>query len=112
MIDFLYAHWKAIVLLIVALIEVIASFVVIIKLPKNKVLTAFKEIVIRLPEFVNEAESLMVGANRKKMFVIKRCFSVLASFTGFSDEKIEKLYFDDISKLIEDILSTPQKKGY
>ena len=35
-IDFLFTHWKAIVLLVVALIEVVSSFVVIIKLPKNK----------------------------------------------------------------------------
>lgn len=111
MIRFISEHWVYLVLILTAIFEVLASIVVISKTPKNKVLTAFKEIVLKLPGFVNEAESLLDGANRKKMFVIKRCFSVLASYTGFSDAKIEKLYFDDISKLIEDILSTPHKKG-
>lgn len=111
MIDFIVQNWLVIVLVFASCCEVLASIVVIAKTPKNKVLAAFKEIVLKLPQFVNEAESLLVGANKKKMFVVKRCFSVLASYTGFSDSKIEKLYFDDISKLIEDILSTPQKKG-
>lgn len=111
MIELILNNWMYFVLVLAAIFEVIASIVVIVKTPKNKVLTAFKEVVVKLPSFIQEAESLLVGANKKKIFVIKRCISLISEITGFKDSKIEKLYFNDITKLIEDILSTPQKKG-
>lgn len=110
MIQFLFAHWIAIVLIFTAVLEVIASLVVIIKTPKNKRLQKLLAMSSRIPEFINQAEALIVGASEKKVFVIKRCINYLADALGLSTEKIEKLYLTDISEAIEDVLSTPQKK--
>lgn len=103
-IKFLQSYWRE----ILTVFLVIASLVIFIlkKKPKiNEMDNIILEVLVKLPEFINNAECI-VGAEAKKSLVIECC-------KGFVKDQfnvdLPVSYLASLGNCIEAILSTPQK---
>lgn len=65
----------------------------------------------KLPEFINDAESLGKSGEEKLHYVLERAILLLCHGYGYVYEDINKSMKKRIEYAIEAILSTPQKKG-
>lgn len=105
--NFILENWKVIVFLLLLLIDVIVAIVTGNK-SKSSVLCS---LLIKLPEFINAAEKEFKDGRLKYTKVFSLCLTYLASLTGLSETKVCARYQRLIDNAIENILSTPEKKG-
>lgn len=64
-----------------------------------------------LPGYIAYAEKLYLDGRSKYGYVFNKCIEFLVLLTNESSEEIIKKYATKIDVAIENILSTPQKKG-
>lgn len=111
MIDFILSNYKIIIFCFVCFVELVLLVISVIK--KNKVADpAISNVICNLPTMVNLAEEKFgVGHGAEKLqFVLGFAISLYKRLTGITitlDSKIASRFED----AIEDILSTPKKKG-
>lgn len=105
--QFLENHWFEILKVLVAVV----TLLILIFKKKVKVEDFFTGYLLALPGFINEAEELGLSGEAKYLKVFSRSINYLMSVSGKSLEEVTALYAKRINDSIEDILSTPQKKG-
>lgn len=106
MIEFLQEYWFQLVIVIVSLASVVCSF---IRRKSSGSMDEIKNMIADvLPGFINLAEASGVHGKSKLMFVID---SVMKRIKGYTSEKDEQFWMSYIRDQVENILSTPQKKG-
>lgn len=107
-IEFFSVYWKEI---LYASSTFISLMCVIFRKCKVKVIDSAYEVVVqKIPFLINRAEFLFSKGIDKKNFVLNACVNLLADITHKSFETCS-VYHDRFSQVIEDILSTPTKKG-
>lgn len=87
---------------------------IILLLKKNKLVvkdTIFENLLLMLPTLIKQAEESGGTGSDKKALVLSYALNWLVSFTSKTFEEIKSLYADRVSRAVEEILSTPQKKG-
>ena len=87
---------------------------IVLFLKKTKIIqkdTIFEKLLERLPSIIDKAERLEKPGVQKKAYVLGVCYAFISEFTGKDTSEVAEEYGDRISKVIEDILETPQKKG-
>lgn len=113
---FLVDNWR-IILDIVVLISSIIFF--ILKKKPLKVVDSVKSIIIEaLPTIINRVEnykdifdpSRKLSGEEKLQMVVHSCQSIMVDECGIKEEDL-CFYTSNLIQWIEDILSTPQKKG-
>lgn len=110
LIDFIMAHpWiiGAAAAILFSFIEFIINLLVF----KNKKVNFLELVIEKLPSFINEAESISSDGKFKKEYCLSLALKYLSLLTGKKCEALDKKYSIVISNCIENILSTPQKKG-
>lgn len=105
--EFILENWKVIVFLLLLLCDVVVA---IISGNKGKANILFS-LVLKLPEFINAAEKEFKDGSLKYTKVFSLAVDYLASLTGLSQSKVCAKYSMLIDTAIENILSTPEKKG-
>lgn len=105
--NFIVENWKVILFLILLLIDVIIDFIRGSKMQTSVLLA----LVTKLPEFILEAEKTGASGTVKYTKVFGLAVDYLASLTGLSTSKVCAKYSKFIDGEIENILSTPEKKG-
>lgn len=110
MIEFLKTYWKLIVALILIALDVV--LLVLKKRPLKVVNAVTSTISDILPSLINEAEAKYGQGNGdlKLELVIHLCKQYLISCLGLTLEEANT-YTGLIKTAVENILSTPQKKG-
>lgn len=93
------------------LVLLIAVTLITIFKKKVKVSDVFTQVLLVLPSFISLAESQFTDGPSKYSFVFNKCVELLMSLTHQDQEKVIDQYTALIDKAIENILSTPQKKG-
>lgn len=107
-IEFLQIYWKEIFSAFCAILSLLC---VIFRRSKIKVIDSAYEVVVeKIPTLINRAECLFCHGIEKKNFVLNACINLLADITHKSFETCS-VYQSRFSQVIEDILSTPTKKG-
>lgn len=106
--DFLRQYWK----IILEAVLVLISFIILIIRIKNKKVDMkpfLLDVVEWLPTFINSAEDSGLSGSEKYSAVLEAALKRLSTLTNLPLDEIARYasYFDDI---IEEILSTPQKK--
>lgn len=107
-VSFLIENWQPVSGLLLALLGLLLTLFK--KKPKAYSFMDYADaIVSKIPELINEVEKPGCGSSKKEL-VISRCLAKLKLCCSCSERELElaKKFFD---KAIEDILSTPHKKG-
>lgn len=105
--EFCGQNWQFLVCVLVAVFEAIVLF---IRTKKSKLLL-FQDIVSSLPSFIKDAEEVGESGENKLLYVLDRAIALLEVHTGQKRSVLLKAYSDLIIDKVEEILSTPQKKG-
>ena len=106
MIQFLQTYWFELALII---LTVVSTVVAIIRKKPSKSEAEIKNLIAELvPGFINLAEATAVCGKTKLMFVID---SIMKRIKCYVSSKDEQYWITYISEQVENILSTPQKKG-
>lgn len=106
--DFLLVYWKELFYAFCALLSLVC---VIFSKRKVKVFDSpFEVVVQKVPSLINKAEQLFSSGIDKKRFVVNSCITLLSDITHKSFESVS-VYSEKFSRIVEDILSTPTKKG-
>ena len=109
--DFLKDNYELVILICCYLVNLLAIFISIIKSPK-KLATYFVALLDKLPQLLCEAEKIgFPSGESKKNFVIDLAINYLVCLTGWTPEKVSAIWSNQISLAIENMLSSPQKKG-
>lgn len=98
----------------VELIEICLTFIaILIVIFKKKVKKCpdFEMLLTVLPGYIREAESKYSEGTDKYVYVFNLCIEFLNLLTGDSKQRVIETYTTKINAAIENILSTPQKKG-
>lgn len=107
LIDFLRRNWKWLLPCICTFV----SFIVLLFKKKVKIKDVFSMVLMKLPSFINLAEEAASSGEEKFSFVFTACLSLLCDALGCSMAEAESKYGALVTNAIEEILSTPQKKG-
>lgn len=113
MIDFLIAHWR----IILSVVLLLVSFLLLLirKRPKTFIDTfgCVKEAILeRLPLLISLCERPGNGSEKLDEVIVYCLQYIETEVIGRQMSDIERSYFTDfISKYVEAILMTPQKKG-
>ena len=112
MLEFLQNYWKLIALAVLLLLDVI--LVVLNRRKPIKVYDSVHQAILYiLPSLIKSAEQSYIATGQgdaKLSMVIELIHNYLVSVYGMSYE--EAVTYDEfVKKQVEDILSTPQKKG-
>lgn len=105
--SFLRRNWKWFLPLCVDLVV----FLVLLLKKKVKVVDVFSMVLTKLPVFINRAEELYSNGDDKLKYVLSCAVSLLAAENGSNVTDILEKYGDLLINAIEEILSTPHKKG-
>lgn len=94
-------------------LEVITLIVTIITMCKKrvKVDNALTAVLSKLPDLINLAENTGLDGKTKFALVFSKAIKLLADTTGKDEDTCINSYGTDINLAIENILSTPTKKG-
>lgn len=108
MIQFLQDYWFVVVSIVLAVAELL-----ILVLKKNKINvmdSAFESVLQKLPAIINSAEKIFGAGNgdKKKTWCLQFAKGLYESLGGVDDKDYVGVL---LSRAIEDILATPQKKG-
>lgn len=109
MIQFLTSYWKEVLEVVCLIISLVLWLLKKTKIVKQD--TILEQLVLRLPVMIRQAEKTDGNGAEKKASVMLYALSWLADMTGESMQEISKKYEAKIDVLIEDILTTPTKKG-
>lgn len=109
--DFIIEHYKILSIAASILIEIILTIILIFKKSKFRDVSVTESLKNRLPEFISLAEkSFGSGHGVEKLnFVLAKVSTFYKLLTG-NDFVLDSWIGAEIKALIEDILSTPQKK--
>lgn len=109
--DFLVSHWKLIALAVLVILD--AVLIILNRRKPVKVYDGIHTAICSvLPQLIKDAESSYCsGHGSEKLSMVKELiFNYLCAVYGMKME--EAIQYDDfITRQIEEILSTPQKKG-
>lgn len=108
-IDFLKVYWKESIPVFCAFLTLFFS--ILRKTKIKKIDSSFEQAIEKLPRWILTAELVFSQGNSKKEFVIDQALKFISQIDhrDYSDVSIE--YSDRISDALENILSTPTKKG-
>lgn len=107
--DFIVQNWYYIALIFIAICNMI-----LLICKKNKVVqedTLFTKLLEILPVMIRRAEDTGLDGVNKLTFVIDTAMSWLADYTGKNTACIRATYQERVITAVENILSTPEKKG-
>lgn len=96
--------------IIESVLTIIVLFVTIFK-KKVKINDVFQSVLMVLPEYISLAEKEFKDGSEKYSFVFGKCVQLLMNLTHLSSSKVLDQYTAMIDSAIENILTTPQKKG-
>lgn len=107
--DFIANYWKELIALVCFLLEITISIILLVKRNKKES-PVISEIVLKLPSIISHAEKVFPSGNgaSKLELVLSVIDKLFKKETGNPMTKSESKFF--VEK-IEEILSTPQKKG-
>lgn len=110
MLEFLKTYWREILEVVVLTVSIIIATVR--KKPSSSLVSDIKaRLAVLVPVLVKQVESPGNGSE-KKSIVIGKCLSAVTGFYGRKLQEDESSYWKQyVSNQIEDVLSTPQKKG-
>lgn len=111
MIEDIINYCKDNISMIVVLLLQIIVFIGSLVNSKNGNSTVLLSLMENLPVFISEAEDSGANGTQKFTLVFSRSVVYLASLLGISEQKVVCKYATLISTAIENILSTPEKKG-
>lgn len=99
------------IILVICVLSLVLIILILSKLCfKNS--KALLSLLSQLPTFINDAEIKGFTSGEGKLTYVLQCsLSYLMALTGKSAEAVSKKYLDLVKSYIENILSTPQKKG-
>ncbi len=108
---FLRDNWKFLVEILLLVISVIICLVKRTKI--NIPGSVISDLLIKIPSWINEAEQeIGVGKGQEKLkYVFSKAVDFLHEVMDLSTADIIRYYGENLICSIEDILSTPQKKG-
>lgn len=95
---------------IIELVLLICVLFVTLFRKKVKVHDTFEIVLLTLPDFINEAESLNLSGSDKFAFVFNKCVGLIQDLTHKKGSEVLDEYSSLINEAIENILTTPQKK--
>lgn len=105
--EFCKNHWQ---LLVTIGLNLISILILLIK-KKVKIVDYLTGLLSILPSYINEAENTGKSGSEKYALVFSKCINYLVEVTGKTSEKVIWQYSKAIDTSIENILSTPEKKG-
>lgn len=109
--DFILANWLQLLYVIVSVVSIV---ILLVKKNKVKVIdNNFLDVALCLPLWISEAEQLYPSGHGSDKFsyVFNSALQNLVVSTGLSSKDVIAKYGTLLQKSIEDILSTPIKKG-
>ena len=109
MIDFLFQHWIELLYVVIATASLVVALVKKTKLVTED--TIFEQLIRVLPKMIIGAEKTGLKGIDKKDIVVNVALDWLVNMTGKTRVDLAALYSKRIEDAIEDILSTPEKKG-
>ena len=107
--EFFVQNWYYIAVLLIAICNMI-----LLICKKNKVVqedSLFTKLLEILPAMIRRAEDTGLDGANKLVFVVDTAISWLADYTGKNTACIRATYQERVITAIENILSTPEKKG-
>lgn len=104
--QFIVDNWSLCVVVIVFVFNLIVTIFGTGKLNVQALVAFLQE----LPTLIKEAEATHLSGKQKFTFVFSRSVVFLSKLLGLSEDKVRSRYSIYISDMIENILSTPQKK--
>ena len=105
--EFIISHIDSLISLVISL----AILLIAILKKKVKISDVFEMVLTVLPGYISYAEKTYSDGRSKYGYVFNRCVDLLVMLTNDSNEEVIKKYAIKIDIAIENILSTPQKKG-
>ena len=108
--EFLKDNWQNMTILLISVITLLVGLF----RKKAKItipLAVLDDIVVKIPEYIIAAESSELKGSEKLQFVVNKCVDLLVAKLGCSRSVALSYYSDFIIGYIENILSTPTKKG-
>lgn len=106
---FIVENWYYLALLVIGLFNIVLAFCK--KAKVNLTDSAFEQLLVRLPVMIRQAEETGKAGVDKKAAVLTYALTWLSEITGKSSEVVLKAYSEKVDQAIEEILSTPEKKG-
>lgn len=111
-VEFLRENWR----FLVELLCLVLSIILLLLKKKNKVVissSVISDVLVNLPAYIEHAEEKYGSGhgNEKLKFVMSEAIKFLEIETGLSTADILRSYGETLILNIENILSTPQKKG-
>lgn len=93
--------------------SVLTIAVLFVTIFKKKVILkdTFEIVLLTLPDLINQAETLKLKGSDKFSYVFNKCVLLIQGITHKKASQIIDEYSALINEAIENILSTPQKKG-
>lgn len=88
----------------------IVTFVILLCKKKVKIDDVAKQVLMLIPDFINLAEGKFETGAEKYSYVFNRCVELLQVLTKKSGLEVCATYTALIDSMIENVLSTPQKK--
>jgi len=108
-IDFLRVYWKEIAYIFCAFLTLLCT--IFRKTKIKKIDSSLEQAIEKLPRWILTAELVFSKGKDKKDFVVDQAMKFISEIDhrNYADVSIE--YSDRISDALENILSTPTKKG-
>lgn len=108
--DFIQEYWKELVVIgLSALTLLVSMFRKKIRVQISDEL--YSQVLERLPGWIASAESTGSSGTKKLSLVLGYAYSFLEEKVGINRTYFISFISDRLSKAVEDILSTPEKKG-
>lgn len=103
------------IILILAVISILFEMLILISKKKPKTLDDFLDLLHqcvsdKLPEFINSVEIPGNGSDKKIKVVLKAKDFICKKLGRNFSQKEDEIFYEYVSKAIESILTTPQKK--
>lgn len=107
--EFFLNYYKEIIVLFCFVLELVLSVVAIIKKVKKQG-SLYTDILVKLPDIISKVEKIIGSGNgsQKLQVVLKVVNDLVVSETGKEMTSSDRKF---VSEAIEEILTTPQKKG-
>lgn len=110
MIDFLINNYQFLIGVLCLVIQLILASISI-KKSTNKISSYYLSLVEKLPFLIIDAEEKGFSTGTSKRdYVVSLALKYLESLTGWTHQKVFDQFNSQIVLLVENILSTPQKK--
>lgn len=107
--EFLVQNWYYLALILIALCNMI--LLIFKKLKITQVDNIFTKLLEVLPIMIRKAEETGLDGKTKLSFVLDLALDWLKDYTGKERVELRSEYYDRLISCVENILSTPEKKG-